>query len=99
MHMTTILFDNDDAAYLRWLGEHPVGFVVNIRLRHDPTYLVLHPAGCKSITLCGNAEEAPGGFMEGPHWRSRRGTGLFLVHEGIPALDCSPSRHTPRAYP
>ena len=43
-------FVDDDAGYLSWLRNHPAGFVLNCgrEPRHD--YLVLHRAGCHTIS-------------------------------------------------
>jgi 5-methylcytosine-specific restriction enzyme A len=48
----TVFDDTDgsgDAPYLRWLHDHPAGWVLNSRRRRDPTYMVLHKATCDSI--------------------------------------------------
>ena len=45
-----ILFDHDEVGYLAWLDAHPAGFVLNVRKRHDPRYVVLHRATCGSIS-------------------------------------------------
>lgn len=51
-----VLIEGDDQRYLEWLEEHPTGFVLNIlRRHHDPSYVVLHRAGC---------------FVIGPSFRS-----------------------------
>ncbi len=42
-------FVDDDPAYFAWLDANPRGFVVNVRRRHDPTYVVLHRATCPTI--------------------------------------------------
>ena len=38
---------------------HPDGFVLNVRRRADPNYVVLHRATCGSIS---NDKQAPGAF-------------------------------------
>lgn len=52
--MRAAIFDNGDrtgdAAYLRWLSDHPTGFVLKTWRRNDPTYVVLHKSGCHSIS-------------------------------------------------
>ena len=58
------LFEDDDAGYLRWISEHPNGYVVNMRRSVDPNYLVLHRASCFSINRYPNMDEDPGGFTE-----------------------------------
>lgn len=56
------LFDRDDRPYLRWLLEHPDGYVLNRRRGKSDDYLVLHLAGCPMI---GNAAgRASGGFTQ-----------------------------------
>jgi hypothetical protein len=47
---TVIDFDDDDQGYLRWVAAHPRGFVLNVRRRRDPGYVVLHRATCPSIS-------------------------------------------------
>lgn len=42
-------FVNDDAGYLRWLREHPNGFVLNTFPHVTRSYLVLHRASCRTI--------------------------------------------------
>lgn len=52
--MASIVFDgrngSGEAAYQEWLHDHPTGFVLTTRRRHDPTYLVLHKVTCHSIS-------------------------------------------------
>ena len=62
--MAVTLFEHDDAGYLRWISEHPNGYVVNTRRWIDPDYLVLHRASCFSINRYLNMHENPGGFTE-----------------------------------
>ena len=46
-----IIYSGDDEAYFAWLRKNPYGFVVNGRRnKFDPDYLVLHRAGCPSIS-------------------------------------------------
>ena len=59
-----ILFEDDEAGYLRWINEHPDGYVVNTRRWFDPDYLVLHRASCSSIKIHRNMHDDPGGFTE-----------------------------------
>jgi hypothetical protein len=40
---------NDDAAYRKWLTDHPVGFVVNTARKMAPDYMVLHRAACPHV--------------------------------------------------
>jgi hypothetical protein len=42
-------FTGDDADYLKWLDEHPGGFIINIRRHRSPQYMVLHKATCGII--------------------------------------------------
>ena len=44
------LFKDDDGAYVRWLEEHPRGYVLNCQRSPRATYLVLHRAACGTIT-------------------------------------------------
>jgi Family of unknown function (DUF6308) len=41
-----LIFRGDDAAYLRWISEHPRGYVVNAERNPRPSYLKLHRATC-----------------------------------------------------
>jgi hypothetical protein len=43
-------FVDDDAGYARWLAEHPEGFVVNTYRTPSVAYLMLHRAGCSTIS-------------------------------------------------
>jgi len=62
--MTVIVFEDDDDAYLRWVAEHPDGYVVNMRRRLDPNYIILHRADCPTIARYPNMDKDPGGFTE-----------------------------------
>lgn len=42
-------FVDDEAGYLRWVGDHPDGFVVNTYRQPRADYLVLHRSACGSI--------------------------------------------------
>lgn len=44
-----VQFVGDDEGYLRWLAEHPGGYVVNSFRVPTSKYLVLHRASCKHI--------------------------------------------------
>jgi Protein NO VEIN, C-terminal len=57
---TVIVFQGDDAAYLRWLSEHPVGYVVNAERRPRSSNLKLHRADCTWISGRGK----PGAYTE-----------------------------------
>lgn len=56
-------FAGDDAAYLDWLASHPGGFVLNVRSRPDPFYMVLHRATCRTISAIANEADF-GGYTE-----------------------------------
>lgn len=43
-------FTDDDAGYLRWIANHPDGFVLNIERGERPEYTVLHRATCSAIS-------------------------------------------------
>jgi hypothetical protein len=53
-----IRFSDDDEGYLAWVSAHPEGFVLNIRCKADPSYVVLHRASCGSIS----GKQARGAF-------------------------------------
>ena len=54
-------FDGDDEAYLDWLSVYPHGYVVNVRRKLSPDYVVLHRATCGSIS---NATTEPGTYTQ-----------------------------------
>ena len=43
------LFIDDDAGYLRWLVNHPSGYVLNSNRRPTPSYLKLHRSTCSHL--------------------------------------------------
>ena len=43
-------FRDAEADYLGWLAAHPDGYVLNSGRNPNPDYLILHRAGCKSIS-------------------------------------------------
>lgn len=43
-------FVDDDRGYLDWLDHHPDGFVINTGPTPSAAYLMLHRAGCGTIT-------------------------------------------------
>ena len=49
--MKPLMFDSDDRTYLQWAEGHPDGYVVNMRRLRDASYVVLHRATCRYITL------------------------------------------------
>lgn len=55
-------FTGDDASYLRWLEEHPDGFVINTSRQRTPKYMVLHKAICGLIKSTNGV--AAGGFTQ-----------------------------------
>ncbi len=44
------LFVDSDEAYLRWIDEHPNGFVINCARTPTSNYLVLHRSSCWAIS-------------------------------------------------
>jgi hypothetical protein len=55
-------FVRDDPGYMRWLAQHPTGFVINTYSSPSAAYLKLHRATCASITrLQRNATTFTGG--------------------------------------
>ena len=56
-----IQFDNDEQGYFAWLSGHPNGFVLNVRDRYDPNYVVLHRASCGAIS---SLKVADGAYTE-----------------------------------
>jgi serine/threonine-protein kinase len=58
----SVEFIGNDEAYLRWLGEHEDGYVVNTHRSVTPNYMVLHKAACGMIKSAQGV--APGGFTE-----------------------------------
>jgi hypothetical protein len=56
-------FTDGDDAYLRWLDQHPQGFIINTTRNKSPNYMVLHRADCKTIRTYTRMAQ-PGGFTE-----------------------------------
>lgn len=54
-------FENDDGAYLEAIRDQPNGFVGNLAASFRPDYLVIHKAGCRTITPESGTQE-PGAF-------------------------------------
>lgn len=52
-------FDGDDEGYFDWLDVYPHGYVVNVRRKRSPDYVVLHRATCGAIS---NRKAAPGSY-------------------------------------
>ena len=46
-----IEFRNDDAGYIEWIQAHPNGFVVNTTPCYSRSYLKLHRASCKFVSV------------------------------------------------
>jgi hypothetical protein len=42
-------YADDDTGYLRWLAEHPDGFVINAARVASTAYLMLHRASCRTV--------------------------------------------------
>lgn len=57
-------FKNDDKAYREWVSSNSRGFVLNVRRRLDPDYVVLHRASCYSIS---SEHQAPGAYTYGSY--------------------------------
>jgi len=57
MRADVALFE-DDETYFHWLSLHPDGYVLNLRRRGDPDYVVLHRATCPLIASRGRAAGA-----------------------------------------
>ncbi|TMS54805.1 hypothetical protein [Mycobacterium sp. DBP42] len=45
----TVEFRDDDDGYLRWLVEHPTGYVLNIQRGYSPADARVHRANCSTI--------------------------------------------------
>jgi len=60
------VFENDDAAYERWLEQHPHGYVLNSRRNPTSSYLKLHTAMCHHITTLrpGYSQWTSGEYMK-----------------------------------
>jgi serine/threonine protein kinase len=57
-----IEFIGNDDTYLRWLEQHPEGYVVNAHRNVTPNYMILHKATCGMIKSTQGIP--PGGFTE-----------------------------------
>jgi hypothetical protein len=58
------IFIDDDDGYLRWLAEHPAGYVVNSYRRPCSTYLVLHRASCPHISTAARTNWTTTGYIK-----------------------------------
>ncbi len=45
-----IVFTDDDAGYLKWVKDHPVGYVLNTTRPILPDFLILHLASCRAVS-------------------------------------------------
>jgi len=45
-----IVFKDDDAGYLAWVKEHPLGYVLNTTRPILPDFLILHLASCRAVS-------------------------------------------------
>ena len=54
-----IEFKDNEKRYFEWLAAHPDGYVLNVRSKADPNYVVLHRASCGSIS---SSKPAPGAY-------------------------------------
>lgn len=57
-------FERDDVAYLRWLEEHPGGYVLNSNYSFSPRLTVIHSATCATIKKASATGRRDGGFTE-----------------------------------
>lgn len=57
-------FENDDEDYLRWLADHPGGFVVNCERSPKPGYLMLHRATCRDISTSARTNYTTTDYMK-----------------------------------
>src|SRR5581483_425066 len=55
-----VLFRGDDTAYLRWISDHPTGYVLNAERKPRASYLKLHRATCTWMSGRGQ----PGAYTE-----------------------------------
>lgn len=44
-----MMFSGDDPSFIAWVQTHSSGWVLNVRRRHDPKYVVLHRATCHTL--------------------------------------------------
>jgi hypothetical protein len=81
-------FVDDDAGYLRWVADHPDGYVANVERRPRAGNVLLHRATCRTI----NGVPTRGGPWTGPYvkWCGDRGTLEAYVrsHVGGDARPC-----------
>lgn len=60
--MSTV-FQDEDKEYLKWVADHPEGYVLNIQRALNPGDARLHRATCHTIT----GKPARGGSWTGPY--------------------------------
>jgi hypothetical protein len=100
-------FTDDDRGYLEWLDHHPDGFVINTGRNPSAAYLMLHRAGCGTITgkpargdtFTGEYAKVCGGRDEPEEFARHLGghaqpCGLCLAQRGQPG----PARHAGGKY-
>jgi hypothetical protein len=80
-------FVDDDRGYFDWLDHHPDGFVINTGRTPSAAYLMLHRAGCGTIT----GEPARGSTFTGEYTKvcgERNELEEFARHLGGHAQSC-----------
>lgn len=73
-----MVFDCDDDAYQRWLEAYPSGYVINTHRGFNRNYMVLHRAGCWTISRY-TAMARKGGFAERDYIKVCAGTESALM--------------------
>lgn len=102
-------FVDDDSAYLRWVADHPSGYVINADRNPSAAYLMLHRANCHTITglpakgsaftrdyskVCGSRDELEAFAVELDG--SIKPCGICMVqHAGMGSRRPSGSRYLP----
>jgi hypothetical protein len=91
-------FDDDDAAYLQWVAEHPDGYVINTRRRLSPDYVVLHTARCHTIL---NERTEPGGWTQRGYVKycANDAEGIAAAARAAGRPDGTPSKQCERCNP
>jgi hypothetical protein len=44
------VFTDDDAGFLKWVKDHPLGYVLNTTRPMLPDFLILHLASCRAVS-------------------------------------------------
>lgn len=57
------LFEPDDANYLKWINQHPEGYILTSSKSLYPDFTIIHKATCDKIRTL-KAPAKPGGFTE-----------------------------------